>query len=203
MTLNLTTVLGTVVAYLVGSIPFGFLLGKLNGVDIRNLGSGNIGATNLTRTLGRDWGAACFLLDFLKGLLPVLLLPRVLTGGGEVLPVLAGAAAVVGHMFPIYLKFKGGKGVSTSVGALLALAFWSVIAGVAIWIAVFYLTRYVSLASLAAAVAMPVVALFLPGEDAWTRILLVVLAALIILRHRTNIVRLAQGTENRFKGKTA
>ena len=187
-------------AYLIGSVPCGFLLGKANGVDIRKVGSGNIGATNVTRMLGRDWGAACFVLDFLKGLLPVVLLPR-LFADGALLPVLAGAGTVVGHMFPLYLKFKGGKGVSTSVGVLLALAFWSVVVGVIIWVVVFYSTRYVSLASLAAALSMPVVALVLPGESGWTRLLLVVLAVLIVVRHRTNIVRLYQGTEHRFKGK--
>jgi glycerol-3-phosphate acyltransferase PlsY len=201
MVASTQTLLAGLLAYLVGSLPFGFILGKANGIDIRQHGSGNIGATNLTRTLGRNWGVGCFVLDFLKGLLPVAFLPLLFARGCGCLPALCAAATVLGHVFPVYLKFRGGKGVSTTLGALIALAFWPVVAGIATWVVVFKIGRYVSLASISAACAIPACALLLPGYDAWTRILLVAIAALIVVRHRKNIAALRAGTERRFGGK--
>lgn len=193
------TLLGVALAYLIGSIPFGFLLGKANGVDIREHGSGNIGATNLTRTIGKEWGRLCFVLDFLKGLLPVLLLPVFFNRGHhELLQVLCAAATVLGHVFPLYLHFKGGKGVSTTLGALVALSFWAVLIGMAVWGIVFKTTRYVSVASMSAAVVMPLAALILPWEDVWTRTIFIALGGLIIVRHTSNIIALRNGTERRF-----
>ncbi len=196
-------------AYGVGSIPWGFLIGKFNGMDIRRYGSRNIGATNVRRVLGRDWGIMCFVLDFLKGLLPVLFACW-LDGGDSTshgyIPILAAAATVAGHIWPFTLKFKGGKGVATTIGALLALAPWPILITLLTWCAVFYLSRYVSLASLSAALMLPcsavVIRLFRGTLPSWpTIVLLAALAALIIVRHRSNLIRLWQKTEYRFQPK--
>ncbi|MFO7821993.1 MAG: glycerol-3-phosphate 1-O-acyltransferase PlsY [Lentisphaeria bacterium] len=186
------------VSYVVGSIPFGLIIGKLNGVDIRKRGSGNVGSTNITRTIGRDWGMACFALDFCKGLAPVILARNAVSGMGTMPAILAAAAAIAGHIWPIFLNFKGGKGVSTSLGALIALAPFHVIICATAWYLVFRLTRYVSVASIVAALVLPLASLIL-ATQVETIILLIVVAALIIFRHRSNIVRLLEGTENRFE----
>ena len=194
-----------VLAYLVGSIPFGYLIGRAYGKDIRKEGSGNIGATNVTRVVGPWQGRLCFLLDFLKGALPVLLVSRHY-GFVGIPSMLAGAAAVAGHMFPIYLGFKGGKGISTAGGVALALSPLSVLAAAAVWVAVFLLTRYVSVASIAASAALPLTAavLFFTGKGRMTLAVLIffcLLGALAIWKHRANIDRLRKGTELRFGGK--
>jgi len=196
-----------VLSYLAGSIPWGFLIGKFNGLDIRFHGSGNIGATNVRRVLGRDWGIACFALDFLKGLLPVVLIGARLgpalwlsADSGE---ILAAVGTVVGHVWPVWLGFKGGKGVATTVGALLAVSWLAVVICLVTWVLVFFATRYVSVASLCAAVMLPIGHLVsgvvrrhaVLTPSLW---LLVLLAALIIYRHRSNIQRLRAGTEYRF-----
>lgn len=200
-------------AYLLGSIPFGLIIGKINGVDIRTQGSCNIGATNVTRVVGKWWGKLCFFCDFAKGLLPVLAVRyflRKTTGGTgdllpELLPVLTALCAVLGHIFPVYLKFKGGKGVSTVAGVVLALHPLSVVISGIIWAVFFFAFRYVSLASLAAAAALPAsayaltlvkVPLSMPAG-----ILLILFAVLTFLKHRSNIQRLLNGTESRFEKK--
>ncbi len=198
------------VSFLLGGIPFALLLGRLRGVDIRQHGSGNIGATNLTRTLGRRWGIAAFLLDFLKGLIPALggqLLPRVADVPEPLTPVhlgiLFGIAAVAGHVFPIYLRFRGGKGVATSFGVMTGLVWLAaLISGVA-WVAVFLSTRLVSLASIVAALLFPLtVFLAERGREPASFYALEGLAlaamALILIRHHTNIRRLLSGKEHRF-----
>jgi glycerol-3-phosphate acyltransferase PlsY len=192
--------------YFIGSTPWGLLIGKFNGLDIRRHGSGNIGATNVRRVLGRDWGLACFALDFLKGLLPVLLVGSWIDGGTgtrELAKLLAAGAAVLGHVFPFWLRFRGGKGVATTIGALLAVALWPVIVCLAVWVGMFYTSHYVSVASLSAAVALPLAHIVLNGGQAFgpTLVLLAALAALIIVRHRANIRRLLEGTEHRFGHK--
>lgn len=199
-------------AYLIGSIPFGLLLGRLRGIDIREHGSRNIGATNVTRTLGKPWGYTCFVLDMLKGALPVTLaywLTRT-EGLSPTLPVWTALAAVLGHIFPIYLKFKGGKGVSTIIGVLVMMAPAATLVGLVTWVSVFFLFKYVSLASIAMSVALPLAAAILtyavPPETlpAWTRQtsyelgLLTLLAVISIVKHRSNIIRLRNGTELRF-----
>jgi len=193
-------------AYLIGAIPFGLLIGFMNGKDVRKEGSCNIGATNVTRVVGKWWGKLCFLCDFLKGFLPVILTMRLLDPGSGWLTALAAVATMLGHVFPVYLRFKGGKGVSTAAGAALALCPLAVVISGAVWVIVFFLSKYVSLASLAAALALPVsawllgffgvVKFFLPFG-----IVLVVFAVLAFWRHRSNIVRLLNGTENRFEKK--
>ena len=201
-------------AYLLGSVPFGYLIGRFNGLDIRKQGSGNIGATNVSRVVGKPWGVFCFVLDFLKGLLPVVAslvwTQRVTVSDGTtyLLPVLVGAAAVIGHIWPVFLSFKGGKGMATMIGVSLALAPLPVLIGVAGWLVVFKIGRIVSLASIVAAILMPLsgLALFLCGIrpaslaslNEPVLVLMAVLAVIVVAKHRSNIVRLLQGTEHRF-----
>ena len=192
-------------AYLLGAVPFGFLIGKLNGKDIRKEGSCNIGATNVSRVIGKWWGKLCFLCDFLKGFLPVFAVMHLYPEEG-VLTALTALAAMLGHIFPVYLGFKGGKGVSTAAGAALALCPPAVLIAGVVWTAVFFISRYVSLASLAAALALPLSAWllkFFAGRalPLPAGILLIVFAALAFWRHRSNITRLLNGTENRFGRK--
>ncbi|MBN1442292.1 MAG: glycerol-3-phosphate 1-O-acyltransferase PlsY [Planctomycetes bacterium] len=196
-------------SYLLGSLPFGLLLGLSRGVDIRRTGSGNIGATNLGRVLGRRWAAAAFLLDFAKGLGAVFaarLLPLEASDGQRsVLAVACGAAAVVGHIFPLYLKFRGGKGVATTFGAMAALAWIASLAAGIVWTATFFLAgRVVSVASIAAALCLPV-AVWLSHratileEHLALLIVSLALALLVIGRHRSNIARLLAGRELGFR----
>jgi len=194
--------------YLVGSIPFGYLIGKFNGLDIRRHGSHNIGATNVRRVLGRDWGTVCFALDFLKGLMPVVYFGAVLGGEwcvgfawGEIFAVVG---TVLGHVFPWTLKFKGGKGVATSLGAVLGVAFWPVLWCALVWYITFLKTRIVALASIAAALAMPMIGLFmyffrLGRIHGPAVILMLILGGLIVYRHKDNILRMREGRENSFK----
>ena len=210
-----------VAAYLVGSIPFGFLIGKLYDIDIRTVGSKNIGATNVTRTVGKTAGKVCFFLDFIKGALPVL---AVQFYGGKFienqpawLVLVVMAAAIVGHMFPVFLNFKGGKGVSTAAGAIMALAPFPLLIALVVWVVVFFVSRYVSLASISAAAVLPIVAwvsylaeadfgklggIPLVSNSPLILIFLTLVAILAIVRHRSNIQRLLNGTENRFGKKT-
>ncbi len=200
-------------SYLIGSIPFGYLIGKFKGIDIRTQGSGNIGATNVTRVIGKNWGRLCFALDLLKGAIPVVVANCLLddlswasrnTAG--LLVVLTAFIVVVGHIYPIYLGFKGGKGVSTAAGAILALNPLAVLCAAAVWGIVFFSSRYVSLASICAAVALPAAAWALSrfAGVSFTRpemILLLVFALLTVVRHISNIKRLLNGTESRFVKK--
>ena len=203
-------------AYLLGSVSFALILGKLNGINIREHGSGNVGATNLGRALGKKWGLICFFLDLAKGLVPVLafgLWAGLITSDQAIgaVPMLrwlmVGVAAVLGHVFPVFLKFKGGKGVATSAGALLG--FWPVLsvpalaAGV-VWFIVTKATAYVGLASVIAAAVLPVFVVafalgmgYEKGEIIVCGSVSALLAALVILRHRTNLSRLIAGTEGK------
>ncbi len=184
-------------AYLIGSIPFGLLIGRLHGLDIRAHGSGNIGATNVTRVIGRDWGRLCFVLDFCKGLGPVVAANFAFAHSTALVPCLVAAATVVGHVWPLYLRFKGGKGVATSIGALIALALWQVLLAALAWYLVFRLTRYVSVASIAAAIVLPLSTTVIDSAPA-TIVLLTGIAMLVLVRHRDNMIRLLEGREHRF-----
>jgi len=186
-------------AYLAGSIPFGLMLARLRGVDIRAVGSGNIGATNVWRCVGKTEGGVTFLLDALKGYAGAALLPHLLGCGGQQGTALLGAGlAVVGHNYPVFLRFRGGKGVATSVGALLGAAPAAVGIGVAVWLAVLLASRFVSLASMAAALSIAVfVWVFRAPQELLRPAVLSALAALTVWRHKSNIVRLARGTEHR------
>lgn len=193
------------ISYLLGAVPFGFLIARARGVDIRTVGSGNIGATNVFRSVGKGWGILTFSCDLLKGFVAAFLIPRMVTpcGGpsmGTVLPVLCGVAAVAGHNWPIYLHFKGGKGVATSAGVVLGLAPAAVGVGLAAWIAVFLVTRYVSVASMLAAASAAVAAWLIEGgQGKLIPAAMTVLAVLTVIRHKGNIQRLARGTESRFE----
>jgi glycerol-3-phosphate acyltransferase PlsY len=183
-------------AYLLGSIPFGYVLPRvLRGDDIRRHGSGNVGATNVWRVYGRWLGLPVAVLDVLKGLVPAAV---GLWLGGDWVGVLAGAAAMLGHARPVYLGFsKGGKMVATAGGVALALAPFAALGCAVVWIAVFALTRYASLASMLAAVALPVLCLALGSS--WPVVAFTALAALGVLAlHRQNVRRLLTGTEPRF-----
>jgi glycerol-3-phosphate acyltransferase PlsY len=200
--------LGIAASYLAGSVPFGLLVARARGVDIRKVGSGNIGATNVGRALGRKFALLVFALDFAKGLLPTLLLPQVLLPRLEShassveawLAVSCGLAAVIGHCFPLWLGFRGGKGVATTVGVLLALDWMAFLASGGLWIATLLVGRMVSLSSLVLGCAFPLLVLLRHGAaalDAKLPLFLVSLAvcALIAVRHRTNVVRILAGTE--------
>jgi glycerol-3-phosphate acyltransferase PlsY len=200
---------GGLAAYLLGSIPFGFLIAKTRGVDIRTVGSGNIGATNVFRCVSRKLGILTFVLDMAKGVAGATLVPwlAALAGGGGdsagmPLKVMCGFLTVAGHNWPLSLGFKGGKGVATSAGLLLGLAPAGCGLALAAWIGVFVLTRYVSVASILAAMTLGGLA-WLPfcrqGADWWFPAMLDLLAALAIWRHRGNIRRLRAGTEPRFQ----
>jgi len=211
-----------IAAYLTGAIPFGLLLGLTRGVDIREHGSGNIGATNLLRVCGKAIGLTGFCLDLAKGLTPVLiagalsglLTENAATAAQNAAWLAVGAAAMLGHLFPLYLRFKGGKGVATGLGMLLGFFPWTTapaLAALAVWIATVTLPRYVSVASMTAAAALPVavtaqLALFEHPRHAFAHgwpfpVGSVLLAALVIVKHRTNIRRLRDGTESKIQPK--
>ncbi len=206
-------------AYLLGSIPFGLIVSKAQGLDIREHGSKNIGATNVWRVLGKKWGLMTFACDVGKGLAAVLFgkwlavhwaIPVPLPHGHERIDHLAadfaGIAAamgcILGHNFPVWLRFKGGKGVATTLGVIFGMMPLAALITFAIWGVIFKVSRYVSLASLLAAVALPIVVvglLFLGGLHGWGNFYFAVAAALLVIRrHRENIKRLLAGTESRF-----
>lgn len=194
------------VSYLIGSVPFGLLISKAKGKDIRKLGSGNIGATNVLRCFGKPAGITCFALDVLKGYLPAALFPHLGSGGAalnETFPgigILFGVAAILGHNFPVFLNFKGGKGVATSAGVLIGVAPLAVVIGLITWGIVFKASGYVSLGSIIAALAV-VLAGWTLGYSPATAVALTLLGGLTIWRHRANIQRLRAGTENKFQKK--
>jgi glycerol-3-phosphate acyltransferase PlsY len=187
----------TLAAYLLGAIPFGLLVAKSKGVDIRKQGSGNIGATNVLRVIGKGWGIFTLVLDALKGFIPAFVFP-ILGKFDSEWGVLFGLAAILGHTFPVYLNFKGGKGVATSAGMLLGVAPAAVGIGFVCWIVTMVLSRYVSLASIVAAIAVAA-AVWIRGDKAMVvNVALSFLAVMVVWLHRANIKRLLNGTENRF-----
>ena len=209
----MTLIILIIAAYLLGSVPFGFILAAAHKKDLRKIGSGNIGATNLSRALGKKWGYFCFMLDVLKGLLPTLIAGRIITIGPDairfMLWLLVGIAAILGHVFPVYLKFKGGKGVATSFG--VALGLWpyftiSAVFAVLTWIIAVLIWRYVSLASIIASVIFPVAFVLLISAingwlftDLWPLITASVgIPVMVIFRHRQNIKRIMAGTETKI-----
>lgn len=193
-------------AYLIGAVPFGYIVARSRGVDIRSVGSKNIGATNVFRTVGKPWGILTFILDLAKGYAGAALIPilavKILAPEANIMPqlkLLGGLFAVIGHTWPVYIGFKGGKGVATSAGMLLAVAPAAVGIAFAAWVLVMAVSRYVSLASISAAAALGVLVWFPRFCDhETTTIFLTVLAVLVILRHHANIGRLLKGTESRF-----
>lgn len=198
-------------SYLVGSIPAGYLVGRYAGIDIRSVGSGNIGATNVLRTLGKPYGYAVFLFDFLKGVgavrLSILILNRSHPGNREteLIGIVAGVLCVVGHAYPVWLGFKGGKGVATSAGVLFGLMPLAALIVMVVWFVVFQTTKYVSVASIAAAFSLPVAVLVMVYLEKTNGMALVYfsicLTVVIVWRHRSNLSRLMKGTEQGFKRK--
>jgi glycerol-3-phosphate acyltransferase PlsY len=198
----------SLIGYLFGSLPTGHLVGRFLGVDISKHGSGNIGATNVLRVLGRRWGYLVFFIDTLKGFLAVrtafylVQIAKIGVERIELVGILAAITCILGHTFPIWLDFKGGKGVATSAGALLGLMPAAIVAIFFLWLIIFQLTRYVSLASIGAAVALPVVVGILilrkSVTDAALLYFSILIAGVVIWRHRSNLKRLINGTERRF-----
>jgi glycerol-3-phosphate acyltransferase PlsY len=205
------------IAYLIGSIPFGLIVGLAKGVDPRKAGSNNIGATNVGRLLGGRYFALVFTLDMLKGLIPtavaaVLLHGALLTTTDFIFWLLVGFATIAGHMFSVFLNFKGGKGVATSAGVLLGLFPYFTIPGVfaiLMWVILFKATRYVSVASIGGVGIFPIIYVIVGLIRGWPifheqlplLIFAILMATLIIYKHRANIARLRAGTENRFVKK--
>jgi len=185
-------------SYLLGAIPTSYLTVRLvKGHDLRRLGSGNLGATNLFRQLGWAFAIPVGLFDLAKGAIPVMVFgPR--AGGGQVVPLLLGAAAVVGHVFSVFVKFKGGKGVATGAGVVLGTAPWAFLVALVVWAVVTRLSGYVSLGSILAAASLPPAVWLLHPERRGMVWLFALLALAIIALHGANIRRLAEGTENRF-----
>ncbi|MBM4104126.1 MAG: glycerol-3-phosphate 1-O-acyltransferase PlsY [Planctomycetes bacterium] len=205
-------------AYLLGSIPFGLLIARAHGIDLRKIGSGNIGATNVSRALGKKWAYICFALDALKGLVPMLLavgfglVEKNASVGQLGLWLAVGCAAILGHVFPIYLGFRGGKGVATSMGVVMGLWPYYTLSGLivlGVWIIAMWLWRYVSLASLLAAVLFPVILTVLiclisewRFENLWPLYIAATgIPLLVIARHAENIKRLLEGSEPKVGGK--
>jgi glycerol-3-phosphate acyltransferase PlsY len=225
-----------ILAFLLGSIPFGLIISKAKGINIREQGSGNIGATNVLRVVGKKYGYACLLLDVLKGFVPVVLainliqiagrapgiplelpeswimeLPTVSAMKAQIIHVITALCAVLGHNYSPWVNFKGGKGISTSGGVLLALMPFAVIILLAIWGLLFITTRYVSIASVGAAVSLPFLTLWGSWhhgriqDGTWNKPLLaltIVIAILAVWKHRVNFRRLMDGTEHRFGKKS-
>jgi acyl phosphate:glycerol-3-phosphate acyltransferase len=190
-------------AYLIGSFPTSYVVARtVKGIDLREHGSGNLGATNAFRVLG--WRAAMpiFIVDILKGFLPAFLFPQIDGNVSALWALVYGTAAIVGHVFSVYVKFKGGKGVATGAGVFLALAPLAVLGGLVLWLALVALTGYVSLASIAAAAALPVL-VALSGAPTAVLVLSLLLAAFVIYAHRANIRRLLRGEEHRFRRRPA
>lgn len=204
MTKWLLEIGGIIVSYLLGSIPIGLILARIKGIDIRKVGSGNIGATNVFRYVGKAWGIATFVGDALKGFLPAWLVPALAGKAFQqaVFPefgLLCGCAAIAGHNWPIFLRFKGGKGIATSAGVLLGVAPAAVGVGLIAWIILLAATRIVSVASIGGAIIVPASAWILYLKKGWILpAVLTLLGALAVWRHKSNIERLVKGTEHRF-----
>jgi len=199
-----------ILCYLIGSFPSGYLVGKSQGIDIRQHGSGNIGATNVLRVMGKKWGYLVFFCDSLKGFIAVktgVWLAASAGGDTTLAGVLAGIFCIIGHNYTVWLHFRGGKGIATSIGVLLAIVpIVIVLVILIVWVAVFFVWKYVSLASICAALSLPVAVLalfpFVGHGNYWVLLVFsLIVAALAVWRHRSNIDRLLHGKENRFGTK--
>ena len=200
----MTFIWALLIGYFLGSINFAVLVAKYKGLDLFSLGSGNPGATNVKRTIGPFWGNTVFFLDFSKGYLAVFLSQSILVLGGlnyDLLGILGLLGTILGHSFSIFLKFRGGKGVATTMGGLLALMPWVLLLGLAAWLMVFFSTRVVALASIVFAISLPISFYFLHDFSDVRWIFCIVLAILIVVRHYSNIQRLLSGKEHYFSKK--
>lgn len=192
-----------VLSYLLGSVPFGLLLARARGIDLRAQGSGNIGATNVARVVGPVSGLLAFVGDFGKGFVPAFWIATLAGGETRLASVLCGAAAVCGHVWPVYLRFKGGKAVATGCGALVALDPIVFLVGGAAWLVTLFLFRFVGLASMVMAVVFPIAAWVRMSQGRYGIEVVLgasALTALVLLRHRPNIARMISGTEPRLRG---
>ncbi len=205
-------IVGIIISYLIGGIPFGYLIAVIKGIDIRTEGSGNIGATNVGRVLGKKYGLIIFILDMLKGFAVVLLVPaavssavNISTTTGNLLAVLCGFCAVLGHAFPVYLKFKGGKAVATSFGVFIWLVPISIAIAFGVWLLTVIVTRYVSLGSMIGSLSLVGVIVIVVdspfGDNIYLTVMSVAVAILIIARHTSNIQRIIAGTEKKVFSK--
>ena len=211
--LILAYILIVLAAYLLGSIPTGYLVARAKGIDIRTVGSGNIGATNAFRVLGKPAGVFVLLTDALKGWFAVWVMavwilntvapPDPSDGLRTIAAIIAGLFAVIGHNYPCWLKFKGGKGIATSAGVLVALVPWALVIILSVWILLVLTTRYVSIGSIAAGVVLPFATWFTTQHDVLLTIITGAMGAMAIYKHKSNIQRLFAGTESRanFKRK--
>lgn len=195
-------------AYLIGSIPFGYMFGKMKGIDIREHGSGNIGATNVFRTLGKNYGIPCFLLDFAKGFVPAFCVKKFLKNDDlsvvETAAICAAIGSIFGHVFTCFLKFKGGKGVATAAGSFMGLAWFPLSLALGAWIICMFIFRIVSLSSIIAALVPPAIVWIDPLDHKYSlaiKILFSVVGVLVVLRHKANIKRLLKGEEPSFRKK--
>ncbi|MFI4911613.1 MAG: glycerol-3-phosphate 1-O-acyltransferase PlsY [Sedimentisphaeraceae bacterium JB056] len=216
MEINYNLGILVIAAYLLGSVPFGLLIARTKSIDLRSIGSGNIGATNVGRALGRKWAYVCFLLDAFKGALPMIIAANLIDKPVSIsdlwLWVLVGCAAVAGHMYPVYINFKGGKGVATSLGMVLGLWPYYTTSGIicfSIWAVTLFIWKYVSLSSIIAALLFPIVfSLIVCFNSTWEMatlwpllIVAIIMGLLVVIKHRENITRLKNGTENKVFNK--
>ena len=203
-TILVFTIFG-ITSYLLGAIPFGYIIARSHGIDLYKTGSGSIGATNVFRSVGKKWGILTFFLDALKGFVPAFFFPVLATRCDAacnqlLLALMCSALSVIGHNWPVYLGFKGGKGIATSAGALIGVVPKLIGTGLLTWAVVFLLTRYVSVASITAAVVIMVAGwLFYSGQGLALPVALTILGIFAIWRHKSNIQRLINGTEHRFE----
>ena len=207
-------IVGIILSYLLGGIPFGYLIAITKGIDIRTEGSGNIGATNVSRVLGRKYGLIIFVLDMLKGFLAVFFLPALVSGvikipttGDNLLVILCGFCAILGHAFPVYLRFKGGKAVATSFGVFIWLAPIVIAISFGAWIITVLVSRYVSLGSMVGTLTVVGVIVMVVdspfGDNMYLTLLSVAVAILVIAKHTSNIQRIISGTEKKVFSKKA
>lgn len=198
----IVAILAAGAGYLIGSLPFGYLVAKANGVDIFSVGSKNPGATNVKRCVGKKAGNIVFLLDALKGFAATAwpIWSTLLSGEATYYGLIGLVFAVLGHSFSLFMKFRGGKGVATMLGGVVALMYVAALVGVLVWLAVFYTSRYVSLASICLAISLPITNL-ITGAPALLTWVSLALGLLVVVRHKDNIVRLIRGEENKFAKK--
>ncbi|MGQ3685846.1 MAG: glycerol-3-phosphate 1-O-acyltransferase PlsY [Candidatus Loosdrechtia sp.] len=202
--MSIQDIMGPVISYFIGSIPFGFLVTRMvKGIDIRQYGSGNPGATNVGRVLGKPYGVLVFILDMQKGFLPVFLFERLFSGYGHNLPLLlCGLGVICGHTFPLFLGFKGGKAVATGCGVFLWLAPLPLLISAGVWLLTVSLSRYISLGSMLSAISLVVCLIILGkdpfGEGLYLTLFSLCIAILLFLRHKSNIKRIINGTENKI-----
>lgn len=199
-------ILALILAYLIGSIPFGLIIGKLKGIDIRNTGSHNIGATNVFRTIGPWYGVLVFILDGLKSGIFIILFKYIVVWNSsfftlQIHPLIYGAVAILGHLFPIYLKFRGGKGISCFAGTMLTYMPVLSLISLATFIIVVLITKIVSISSIMASLALIVTYFLFQLNDIYLLVFISIMFVLVLIRHRTNLIRLVKGQENKISIK--